>query len=340
MRRVAETCDCIELDLEELAWAAGLFDGEGTTIAKRDVRRPDRFQLQVTVPQCGRDGLPEVLVRFHRAVLGMGVIDAPNKYSMYRWRARGFVDGQAAVAMLWPFLSGVKRGQAASAFRNVAAQYRTGRFTGMQRRPRAPAVRVPHAPHGAALRRPTRLDLKRAWAAGFFDGEGWTGRVRSRQRKKGSDLVPRARIDQPERRGRRVSRCPGPIPPRGRRSWSNRTTGGDRCLQVDRRGPAGRRTGARPPAALARCSEAHPSCVGDRRIQRADPAEGRRSSLRAGTSTPAAECGEVDCAAFATPASASAAAPNVLRKALRLADSRTRRVATIHEANGVWPSPV
>lgn len=185
MRRVAETCDCIELDLEELAWAAGLFDGEGTTIAKRDVRRPDRFQLQVTVPQCGRDGLPEVLVRFHRAVLGMGVIDAPNKYSMYRWRARGFVDGQAAVAMLWPFLSGVKRGQAASAFRNVAAQYRTGRFTGMQRRPRAPAVRVPHAPHGAALRRPTRLDLQRAWAAGFFDGEGWTGRVRSRQRKKG-----------------------------------------------------------------------------------------------------------------------------------------------------------
>lgn len=185
MHGLAEICDCTDLDLEELAWAAGFFDGEGTTIAKQDARRPDQFQLQFTVPQCGRDGVPDVLSRFQRAVLGMGVIDKPYGDSMYRWRARGFVDGQAALALLWPFLSAVKRAQAASALRAVATQYRTGRLTGRQRRPRAPAIRVPHAPHSAACRRPTSLELERAWAAGFFDGEGWTGRVRSNRRING-----------------------------------------------------------------------------------------------------------------------------------------------------------
>lgn len=182
---MTETCHCTELDLEELAWAAGFFDGEGTTIAKRDSRRRDCLQLQFSVPQCGRDGVPVVLVRFQRALLGMGVIDRPYGNAMYRWRARGFVDGQAGIALLWPYLGSVKRAQAASALQAVAAQYRTGRLAGKQRQPRAPKLRVPHRQHGAARPRPTLLELERAWAAGLFDGEGWTGRVRSRARRKG-----------------------------------------------------------------------------------------------------------------------------------------------------------
>jgi len=180
-----KACDCTELHLEELAWAAGFFDGEGTTIAKRDTRRPDDVQLQVTVPQSGRDGVPEVLIRFQRAVLGLGVIDNPYGDSMYRWRARGFVDGQAALALLWPFLCRVKRAQAASALLAVTAQYRTGRLKGKHRGPRASVDRVPHSVHRDAYRRPTLPEIEHAWAAGFFDGEGWTGRVRASGRIKG-----------------------------------------------------------------------------------------------------------------------------------------------------------
>lgn len=47
------------LDQELLAWAAGFFDGEGTTIAKRDTRRPNYTQLDVSVPQTGRGAVPE-----------------------------------------------------------------------------------------------------------------------------------------------------------------------------------------------------------------------------------------------------------------------------------------
>jgi hypothetical protein len=182
---MVDICVGCELDLEELAWAAGLFDGEGTTIAKQDARRPDDVQPQMTVPQCGRDGVPEVLIRFQRAVFGLGVIDGPHGDSMYRWRARGFVDGQAALALLWPFLGGVKRAQATSALRAVIAQYRTGHLKGKQRRPRASMDHAPHSAHPTANRRPTLPEIERAWAAGFFDGEGWTGLVRAGVRIKG-----------------------------------------------------------------------------------------------------------------------------------------------------------
>lgn len=178
---MVDMCACAEPDLAELAWAAGFFDGEGTTLAKSDSARPGYHQLVVTVPQLGREGVPEVLVRFQRAVLGMGVIERADDGSIFRWRARGFVDAQATIALLWRFLDGVKRTQAAAAMRTVGRQY-AAPWTFRRRRPRSPAVRRAHASH-VHPRASTPLDgLERAWAAGFFDGEGWTGRVRGARR--------------------------------------------------------------------------------------------------------------------------------------------------------------
>lgn len=161
------------------------FDGEGSTFAKSDSDRPGYFQLSVTVPQSGRDGTPEVLLRFQRAVLGMGVIDAPNKDFVYRWRARGFVDAQATLALIWRFLGDVKRDQAAAAMRAVMDQYRSGRYP--HRRPRSPSSVTPHAAHAV---KPTANDhdrLERAWAAGLFDAEGWIGLKRSGARPDAPD---------------------------------------------------------------------------------------------------------------------------------------------------------
>ena len=45
--------DCVpgKIDPLELAWAAGFFDGEGTTMARSTSDRPGYRQLNLTVPQ-------------------------------------------------------------------------------------------------------------------------------------------------------------------------------------------------------------------------------------------------------------------------------------------------
>ena len=182
---MVDMCECAEPDLAELAWAAGFFDGEGSTMAKSDSDRPGYHQLVITVPQSGRDGVPEVLLRFQRAVLGLGVIEPADAKSVYRWRARGFVDAQATIALLWRFLDDVKRDQAAAAMRSVAQQYRNGTYA--HRRPKASPLRKAHDPHVALRRAPSDIDLQRAWAAGLFDAEGWIGLKRSQPRRDGSE---------------------------------------------------------------------------------------------------------------------------------------------------------
>lgn len=168
------------LDPEELAWAAGFFDGEGSTIARTDGSRPRYHQLDVIVPQSGRDGVPDVLLRFQQAVLGLGTLDPPNDVHMHRWRNRGFEDAQATIALLWRFLSPVKRLQAASAMRAVAAQYASALYKA--RRPRSVISLDAHI-HGSRCdleSHITRPEL--AWAAGFFDAEGWSGLVTTGKR--------------------------------------------------------------------------------------------------------------------------------------------------------------
>src|SRR5437773_3792330 len=76
--RMSTSAPVTFLDRAELAWAAGFFDGEGSTIARTLTSRPGYHQLNVTVPQSGRDGIPAVLLRFQRVMLGMGHISGPS----------------------------------------------------------------------------------------------------------------------------------------------------------------------------------------------------------------------------------------------------------------------
>lgn len=168
------------LHLAELAWAAGLFDGEGSTIARRESARPRYRQLEVTVPQSGRDGLPQVLSRFQKAVLGLGTFDPPNDESVHRWRARGFEDGQATIALLWRFLSRAKRAQATVALHTLIAQYGPSGC-----KARAGRSRIARSIHQHTNRCEVQADsrsLDLAWAAGFFDAEGWVGLCRGGSR--------------------------------------------------------------------------------------------------------------------------------------------------------------
>jgi len=101
-------------DREALAWAAGLFDGEGyiACIARREPRSRNAPLLNMTVNQW-HDAF--VLVRFQAALGGVGHIGSRPRLggvTEYTWRLSSFEKVQASIALLWRWLSPVKRQQA------------------------------------------------------------------------------------------------------------------------------------------------------------------------------------------------------------------------------------
>lgn len=95
---------------EELAWAAGFFDGEGSTSLSKYRSQPTSPGLAVSIGQIGR----EALDRFQRAVEGLGrVYEIRTVPGTYMFRTSKFEHGQAIIGLLWLFLCSVKRDQAA-----------------------------------------------------------------------------------------------------------------------------------------------------------------------------------------------------------------------------------
>lgn len=91
------------MNREELAWAAGFFDGEGHITFR------DTSGVTVGVTQ---SYLPP-LERFQRAVGGLGVIQTTGKREnrpahhreILRWQVHDWREVQAVLAMLWPWLA-------------------------------------------------------------------------------------------------------------------------------------------------------------------------------------------------------------------------------------------
>lgn len=91
---------------EELAWAAGFFDGEGTTCICQGPRPRDYPELRVQVGQNG----DYCLLRFQQAV-DAGVIYDVTTEGKYHWVARN-KEGVGVIERLFPYLSLPKREQA------------------------------------------------------------------------------------------------------------------------------------------------------------------------------------------------------------------------------------
>lgn len=101
----------ISIDREELAWAAGFFDGEGNTCLIK-AAAGERIAVQIS------STYQPALERFLKAVQ-IGHINGPYQRGTFKpqwaYRVNSFRKCQAVIAMLWPFLSGEKRAQAAGA---------------------------------------------------------------------------------------------------------------------------------------------------------------------------------------------------------------------------------
>jgi hypothetical protein len=118
-------------DTHELAWAAGLCDGEGWIgTYRRGAKR--RLQVRLQITQIDR----YVLDRF-RAAVGTGKVRGPfsdhrpRHSPKFGYEAISCQQVQAVIAMLWRWLSPVKRAQAVKTLalaRTLAPSLRNARF--------------------------------------------------------------------------------------------------------------------------------------------------------------------------------------------------------------------
>jgi hypothetical protein len=110
----------------------------------------------MAVYQGGRDKIPEVLLRFRRAVGGRGNITGPYRDRLFNWSTKKHAAFDEVMTLLWPWLSEWKRSQlqraTETAGRPMPPECGSGRFD-------------------LRLNRTTEL----AWVAGLFDGEGYIG---------------------------------------------------------------------------------------------------------------------------------------------------------------------
>src|SRR5882672_1246167 len=153
-------------DREELAWAAGFFDGEGhigSHVGKLRGRYTRR-DLQISISQTDR----WVLDRFRESVGGLGRVGGPlvrsyrnpNEHDVYQYQIARFEHVQAIIAMLWPWLSPIKKVQAAAAL--TATRARTTHKTVCNHgHPRTPANTYVTSTTGYRKCRPCHLGRER-----------------------------------------------------------------------------------------------------------------------------------------------------------------------------------
>lgn len=108
------------MNREELAWAAGFFDGEGHTRGHtKDGRWPAPIMQVSQIDE-------RPLIRFQAAVLGIGTIKGPripisvdgySRKPYWYYKTTNWRDTQTVIALLWYFLSEPKRAQIAACFR-------------------------------------------------------------------------------------------------------------------------------------------------------------------------------------------------------------------------------
>lgn len=103
--------------VEELAWAGGFFDGEGSTYLEKHRTHAGYFVPRLYVPQSSDVGIAPELVRLKSALADIGTISGvrPGKGNWKphrRWRVCSPQALQLGLHLLWPFIGEVKRSQA------------------------------------------------------------------------------------------------------------------------------------------------------------------------------------------------------------------------------------
>lgn len=111
---------------ERLAWAAGLWDGEGSVCLLKHRSHVGYFVPEASITQSSADGRPEVLLRMESVARG-GFWYGPFKQKgsllpVYRWKIFRRQEIGSLLDQLWPWLGSIKREQAERVLRVLATQ--------------------------------------------------------------------------------------------------------------------------------------------------------------------------------------------------------------------------
>jgi hypothetical protein len=124
------SADVVPAHTEQLAWAGGLYDGEGSASVSPHRTHAGHFSPEVAVTQSGMTR-PRVLERL-RDILGCGRIYGPYTQEgatlpVFRWKAAALSDVEQALYVLAPWIGPVKREQARRVSRTLIEQGRLPR---------------------------------------------------------------------------------------------------------------------------------------------------------------------------------------------------------------------
>lgn len=111
---------------EELAWAGGFFDGEGSTYLEKHRTHANYVVPRLYVPQSASTGIAPELLRLKCALGDLGKISgirrAKGRKPYRRWRVCTPEGVQLGLHLLWPFIGEVKRSQARLVLQTIHAQ--------------------------------------------------------------------------------------------------------------------------------------------------------------------------------------------------------------------------
>jgi hypothetical protein len=99
-----------------IAWAAGFFDGEGSTYVV--VQHGRYAYLNMTVSQVDREPLDRFVELLGGRVNGP-YVKGPQRSELYQWTLTGLPNTLRALHALWPYLTMAKRQQAVRAVRKL-----------------------------------------------------------------------------------------------------------------------------------------------------------------------------------------------------------------------------
>lgn len=95
---------------EQLAWAAGIFEGEGTIATRRIGKREQDRAIVASIRMTDED----VIKRFH-SIVKVGNVQGPSKPKnpkwkpLWTWQTGSFEGSQAVTALLWAWLCSRRR---------------------------------------------------------------------------------------------------------------------------------------------------------------------------------------------------------------------------------------
>lgn len=113
------------MDDREIAWAGGLWEGEGCFSIRHAPNRNPSKQGWVSANAVIQMTDEDTIRRLARIMDGAGLVarvEGPilhrgNRQPTWRWRLNGFERVQALIAMLWPWLGVRRRGRAVEVLR-------------------------------------------------------------------------------------------------------------------------------------------------------------------------------------------------------------------------------